>query len=73
MRAFPDPVEIPGGRRGGGAACALARLKTQNGGARMGARRRPGPGPRRQKENGHIRVLKTGCWRARVLGWGVYL
>ena len=41
MRAFPDPVEIPGGRRGGGAACALARLKTQNGGARMGARRRP--------------------------------
>ena len=31
------------------------------------------PGPRRQKENGHIRVLKTGCWAARVLGWGVHL
>jgi hypothetical protein len=25
------------------------------------------------KENGHIRVLKTGCWAARVLGWGVHL
>lgn len=30
-------------------------------------------GPRRQKENEHIRVLKTGCWFARVLGWGVHL
>jgi hypothetical protein len=31
------------------------------------------PGPRWQKENEHIRVLKTGCWQARVLGWGVHL
>ena len=30
-------------------------------------------GPRWQKENEHIRVLKTGCWGARVLGWGVHL
>jgi hypothetical protein len=30
-------------------------------------------GLRWQKENEHIRVLKTGCWRARVLGWGVHL
>ena len=35
--------------------------------------RKHAPGLRWQKENEHIRVLKTGCWAARVLGWGVHL
>jgi hypothetical protein len=29
-----------------------------------------GPGPRRQKGNEHIRVLKTGCWRPAGVGLG---